>query len=155
MTHDYFFRSAPLAITAEWITVVVAVENEDSKETLGPVRKDKRELLLFVTETGLFLPYMVRGHVLHEDKSSLFTTQTTIGHVTTICRKRNKIIMGDVDGSLIKWIPSESLAESRNLNRGWIRSIRFSPKERTMWAAVLFNDGLDVWEIETVRFFMD
>ena len=143
-------RAVPNATTAEWITVVVASESEDPHDLHSSPRRDKRELLLFVTDNGLFIPYMVRGHVLQMDKSSLFTTQTTIGHVTTMCRKRNKIVMGDVDGSLIKWIPAESQADSKNLNRGWIKSIRFSPKERTMWAAVLFNDGLDVWEIETV-----
>ena len=111
----------------------------------------RQDLILFVDMNGLFQAFKVKGNIVHEDKTSVFATQTTIGHITAMCRKRNKIVMGDVDGSLIKWVPSESTAETKNLNRGWIRSIKFSPKERTMWAAILFNDGLDVWEIETVR----
>ena len=138
-------RSVPHATAAEWVRVV------ESKTTLTEEVKRRQELLLFVDINGLFQAFKVKGNIVHEDKNSAFFTQTTIGHVTTMCRKKNKIIMGDVDGSLIKWLPSDSMAETKNLNRGWIKTIRFSPKERTMWAAILFNDGIDVWEIETVR----
>ncbi|GAU94003.1 hypothetical protein RvY_05852 [Ramazzottius varieornatus] len=138
-------RSVPHATAAEWVRVV------ESKTMLLEEVKRRQELLLFVDMNGLFQAYKVKGNIVHEDKNSAFFTQTTIGHVTTMCRKKNKIIMGDVDGSLIKWLPSDSMAETKNLNRGWIKTIRFSPKERIMWAAILFNDGVDVWEIETME----
>lgn len=142
-------RSVPDATAAEWV-IVVPTTPSSSEESL-PSSKSRKILILFVDLKGLFQVFKVKGNTVHEDKTSVFATQTTIGHVTAMCRRKNKIVMGDVDGSLIKWIPSESMAETRNLNRGWIKSIKFSPKDRTMWAAVLFSDGLDVWEIETVR----
>ncbi|XP_055332678.1 WD repeat-containing protein 11-like [Paramacrobiotus metropolitanus] len=140
-------RSVPHATAAEWVVVLTpAVDDPATSDA-----KVRKELILFVDLKGLFQAFRVKGNIIHEDKSSVFTTQATIGHVTAMCRKRNKIVMGDVDGSLIKWTPSESLAETKNLNRGWIKNIKFAPKDRTMWAAVLFSDGLDVWEIETME----
>lgn len=37
-------------------------------------------------------------------------------------------------------------------NRGWIKKIRFGPGKGNMKILVLFNDGVDVWDVKDVSY---
>ncbi|CAF0830559.1 unnamed protein product [Adineta ricciae] len=108
-------------------------------------KKSSRENFIFTDEYNLLYHFYVEGRTIKEvatvppDHSSSATTDLVL--------KGDYLISGDVDGILQIFNIKLKQNKSFNTRRSPIRKLRFAPGKGNFRAFVLFNDGVDIWDI--------
>ncbi|CAF3780097.1 unnamed protein product [Rotaria magnacalcarata] len=108
-------------------------------------KKLSRENFIFTDEYNLLYHFYVEGRTIKEvatvppDHSSSMATDLVL--------KGDYLLSGDVEG-IIK-IFNIKLKQSKTFNtkRSPIRKVRFAPGKGNFRAFVLFNDGVDIWDV--------
>ncbi|GIY84420.1 WD repeat-containing protein 11 [Caerostris darwini] len=109
-----------------------------------------REHLVFTDTNGQLYHFSVEGNVVKH--GSVIPADQAMGSVTCIAWKGDHIVLGDVDGNLNIWNLKGKVSKGISTHRGWIKKIRFGPGKGNMKILVLYNDGVDVWDVKEVTF---
>ena len=70
-----------------------------------------------------------------------------MGIVSYITWKGDMLVLGDIDGNVNFWDLKAKVSRVSPMHRGAIRRIKFAPGKGNMRMLVLFNDGIEVWDM--------
>ncbi|GAB6023246.1 WD repeat-containing protein 11 [Chamberlinius hualienensis] len=104
-----------------------------------------REVFVFVDADGRLYQFIVEGNTVKDGRQ--LAPQNGFGSITAMSWKSNYLVMGDVDGSLIVMDLRTKTFKSISTSRGWIKKVRFAPGKGNMKILILYNDGVDIWEV--------
>ncbi|KAG8183940.1 hypothetical protein JTE90_006865 [Oedothorax gibbosus] len=121
----------------------------DTDSTLKAVPYTK-EHLVFTDTNGQLYHFWVEGNVVKH--GTVIPADQAMGSVTCIAWKGDNIVLGDVDGNLNIWNLKDKSSKGISTHRGWIKKIRFGPGKGNMKILVLYNDGVDVFDVKDVAF---
>lgn len=71
--------------------------------------------------------------------------------VTSLAFKANQIVLSDMDGCVYLWDLKARSSRNVNTNRGAIKYLRFAPGKTNLKFLILFNDGIDIIDLDQVR----
>ncbi|GFS29359.1 WD repeat-containing protein 11 [Nephila pilipes] len=123
----------------------VGTDGENAPKTVSYTK----EHLVFTDTNGQLYHFSVEGNVV---KHGSVIPADAMGSVTCIAWKGDHIVLGDVDGNLNIWNLKGKVSKGISTHRGWIKKIRFGPGKGNMKILVLYNDGVDVWDVKDVTF---
>ncbi|GFY16613.1 WD repeat-containing protein 11 [Trichonephila clavipes] len=123
----------------------VATDGENTPKAVSYTK----EHLVFTDTNGQLYHFSVEGNVV---KHGSVIPADAMGSVTCIAWKGDHIVLGDVDGNLNIWNLKGKISKGIATHRGWIKKIRFGPGKGNMKILVLYNDGVDVWDVKDVTF---
>ncbi|CAF0850740.1 unnamed protein product [Didymodactylos carnosus] len=106
----------------------------------------QREHFIFTDEYNLLYHFYVEARVIKE--IATVPPDSSSATVTDIALKGDFMLSGDTDGILHIWNIKEKQTRSFPTRRGSIRKVRFAPGKGNYRAFVLFNDGLDIWDLK-------
>ncbi|XP_054721445.1 WD repeat-containing protein 11-like [Uloborus diversus] len=110
----------------------------------------QKENLVFTDTNGMLYHFSVDGNVVKH--GSVIPADQAMGSVSCIAWKGDHIVLGDVDGNLTIWYLKGKVSKGISTHRGWIKKIRFGPGKGNMKILVLYNDGVDVWDVKDASF---
>ncbi|XP_013774548.1 WD repeat-containing protein 11-like [Limulus polyphemus] len=108
-----------------------------------------REHFVFTDTDGQLYHFSVEGNVVRD--GSKIPPDAGMGTITCIAWKSDHIVLGDVDGNLNLWDLKNKVSRGIPTHRGWIKKIRFGPGRGNLKVLVLFNDGVDLWDIKEAQ----
>lgn len=118
---------------------------ESDLHAIETEKKAPRENFIFTDEYNLLYHFYVEGRTIKEvatvppDHSSAATTDLVL--------KGDYLLSGDVDGIIQVFNIKQKQTKSFNTRRNPVRKVRFAPGKGNYRAFVLFNDGVDIWDI--------
>ncbi|RWS04712.1 WD repeat-containing protein 11-like protein [Dinothrombium tinctorium] len=144
-------KHTPLITAVEWSPLYnkKSVDEKDvqvdgtftSESKYSPVKEN-----FVVTNANSELHHFsVEGKVVKQVSSTPDLNGPTI---TSISWKSDHLLLGDADGNLNVWSLKDRVTKAEGTNRGWIKKMRFAPGRGNMKCLILFNDGVDVWDIK-------
>lgn len=117
---------------------------------LRPAIAPWRENFVVTNKKGELFHFSIAGNVVKE--LSKIPPETTINKsVTAIAWKSDHVVLGRNDGSLSVWDLGEKESRTVATMRGAIRRIRFAPGRGNMKIIVLFEEGIEVWDVRCMR----
>ncbi|UYV81446.1 WDR11 [Cordylochernes scorpioides] len=91
---------------------------------------------------GQLYHFIIEGNVIHT--GSFIPPEAGMGSITSLVWKTDQIVMGDADGNLNIWDIKERVSRQGH-------KIKFAPGRGNMRILVLFNDGVDLWDVKQVE----
>ncbi|KAL3863810.1 hypothetical protein ACJMK2_005541 [Sinanodonta woodiana] len=104
-----------------------------------------KEHFVFTDSEGALYHFLVEGSSFSD--ASKIPPENGIGPITWLTWKNDYLVFGDADGQLCVWDLKHKTSRTITTHRGWIKKIRFGPGRGNLKFAVLYNDGVDVWDI--------
>ncbi|UJR35929.1 hypothetical protein I4U23_028670 [Adineta vaga] len=108
-------------------------------------KKSSRENFIFTDEYNLLYHFYVEGRTIKE--VATVPPDHSSSAATDLVLKGDYLLSGDVDGILQVFNIKLKQSKSFNTKRSPIRKLRFAPGKGNFRAFVLFNDGVDIWDI--------
>lgn len=116
-----------------------AVPESDNKTT-------PREHLVYSDIEGSLFHFIIENNTFVD--ASKIPPETNIGTIKCIAWKGDNIIFGDMDGQLSVWDLKLKTQRTMHTKRGCVKRIRFAPGRGNTKFVVLYNDGLDIFELK-------
>ncbi|EDO36880.1 predicted protein [Nematostella vectensis] len=108
-----------------------------------------REHFVCVDANGLLYHFLVEGSTVKD--GSKVQCDSTLGIITTMAWKGDILVLADGDGNLSVWELKARITRLVNTHRGQIKKVKFAPGRGNFKLAVLFNDGMDVWDLHQIE----
>ncbi|CAF3727570.1 unnamed protein product [Adineta steineri] len=119
--------------------------NEPETSPTDHEKKSSRENFIFTDEYNLLYHFYVEGRTIKE--VATVPPDHSSSAATDLVLKGDYLLSGDVDGIIQVFNIKLKQSKSFNTKRSPIRKVRFAPGKGNYRAFVLFNDGVDVWDI--------
>lgn len=119
---------------------------DPNKTDHTPTQSWLREHFVCVDQDRLLYHFLVEGTVVKD--GSKVQCDSTLGLVTYIAWKGDLLVLSDVDGNLSIWELKARITRSIATHRGHIKKIKFGPGRGNNKLAVLFSDGVDIWDLQ-------
>ncbi|KAL5022239.1 hypothetical protein ScPMuIL_001394 [Solemya velum] len=120
--------------------------SETGNSDLKPQTKATgKEHFVYTDSDGTLYHFVVEGNGFTD--ATKIPPESGMGTITWIAWKNDNIAFGDVDGQLCLWDLRSKVSRTTSTHRGWIRKIRFAPGRGNFRFMILYNDGIDVWDV--------
>lgn len=137
-------------VAAEWSPLYSKKVEPADNQSLTPSSNHLKENFVVTNKQGELFQFSVAGSVVREINK--IPPEPTINKpVTSIAWKSGNVVIGQSDGNIN--VRDLDKKESRRMSttRGAIRRIRFAPGRGNMKIILLFDDGLDIWDITKLQ----
>lgn len=137
-------------VAAEWSPlyskkVEPANQSRDSKGS-APLREN----FVVTNKMGELFHFSIAGNIVKEI-SKIPPESTMNKAVTAIAWKSDHVILGQTNGNISVWDLEQKESRTMCTMRGSIKKIRFAPGRGNMKVLLLFEDGVDIWDIRRLR----
>lgn len=105
-----------------------------------------KEHIVFTDTNGQLYHFTIEGNIVRD--GSRIPPDAGMGSITAIVWKADKIVLSDVDGNLNLWDIKCKISSRIPTHRGWIKKIQFGPGRGNMKILLLYNDGVDLWNVD-------
>ncbi|CAF0755920.1 unnamed protein product [Rotaria sordida] len=123
--------------------------NRTSKEAENALsdheKKTARENFIFTDEYNLLYHFYVEGRTIKE--VATVPPDHSSSAATDLVLKGDYLLSGDIDGVIQIFNIKLKQSKTFNTRRSPIRKVRFAPGKGNFRAFILFNDGVDIWDI--------
>lgn len=124
--------------------------SEPSQTHRGSRAAPWRENFVVTNKKGELFHFSIAGNVVKE--LSKIPPETTVNKsVTAIAWKSDHVVLGRNDGSLSVWDLGEKESRTVATMKGSIKRIRFAPGRGNMKIVVLFEEGMEIWDVRRMR----
>ncbi|XP_053406773.1 WD repeat-containing protein 11-like [Mercenaria mercenaria] len=104
-----------------------------------------KEHFVYTDSDGTLYHFLVEGNSFTD--ASKIPPESGMGSVTWLAWKGDYLAFGDADGQLCLWDLKAKTSRTNSTHRGWIKKIRFAPGRGNFKFLVLYNEGVDIWDI--------
>ncbi|XP_052771962.1 WD repeat-containing protein 11-like [Mya arenaria] len=104
-----------------------------------------KEHFVYTDADGILYHFLVEGNSFTD--ASKIPPESGMSSITWLAWKGDFLLFGDADGQLCLWDLKAKQARTNSTHRGWIKKVRFAPGRGNFKFLVLYNDGVDVWDI--------
>ena len=105
-----------------------------------------KEHFIYTDSDGTLYHFAVEGSSFAE--ASKIPSESGMGTITWVAWKADFLVFGDADGQLCVWDLRAKTSRTNSTHRGWIKKIRFAPGRSHFKFLILYNDGVDVWDLK-------
>ncbi|KAK3585480.1 hypothetical protein CHS0354_003328 [Potamilus streckersoni] len=133
-----------VASLQEGMTLSSSSQSESTNSDAKSQEKSK-EHFVFTDSEGALYHFIVEGSGF--TSASKIPPENGLGTITWLSWKNDYLVFGDGDGQLCLWDLRLKTSRTTSTHRGWIKKIRFAPGRGNFKFSVLYNDGVDVWEV--------
>lgn len=109
-----------------------------------------RENFVVTNKMGELFHFSITGNVVKEI-SNIPPESTMNKAVTAIAWKSDYVILGQINGNINVWDLKNKESRTMCTMRGNIKKVRFAPGRGNMKILLLFEDGVDIWDIKRLR----
>lgn len=109
-----------------------------------------RENFVVTNKMGELFHFSIAGNVVKEI-SKIPPESTMTKAVTAIAWKSDHVVLGRNDGNLSVWDLTQKESRTVSTMRSSIRKIRFAPGRGNMKILILFENGVDIWDVRRLR----
>ena len=142
------------AITAiEWSPLYnKRIENslQMTASTAQTFHLHSKENFVVTNISGELFHFSIEGNIVKEITNIPPDTDMS-ATITCIAWKSDQVLLGDAVGNLNAWDLKRKVSKIEPTHRGPIKRIRFGPGRGNMKFLVLFNDGVDIWDIKDFK----
>jgi len=125
------------------------LENKHGLTDPTKTNSKTKEHLVFTDSDGTVYHYVVEGPSLRD--GSKVPPEAGMSTISYIAWKTDILVLGDIDGNLNLWDLKAKVSRVFNTNRGAIKRIKFAPGKGNMKVIVLFNDGIEIWDVQEAK----
>ncbi|CAF2904464.1 unnamed protein product [Rotaria sp. Silwood2] len=119
--------------------------NESENTSNDHEKKLSRENFIFTDEYNLLYHFYVEGRTIKE--VATVPPDHSSSAATDLVLKGDYLLSGDIDGIIQIYNIKLKQSKTFNTRRSPIRKVRFAPGKGNFRAFILFNDGVDIWDI--------
>ena len=105
-----------------------------------------KEHFIYTDSDGTLYHFAVEGSSFVD--ASKIPSESGMGTITWVAWKADFLVFGDADGQLCVWDLRAKTSRTNSTHRGWIKKIRFAPGRSHFKFLILYNDGVDVWDLK-------
>lgn len=109
-----------------------------------------KENFVVTNTNGELYHFSIEGNVAKEI-SCIPPDNSMNGNITCIAWKSDQVVIGDADGNINVWDLKKKSSKSEPSHRSWIKKIRFGPGRGNMKFLILYNDGVDIWDVKEFK----
>lgn len=113
---------------------------------------NSKENFVTTNSTGELYHFSIEGNIVKEISCIPPETNDTVT-VTYVTWKSDKVVIGSADGNINVWDLKKKCSFSESTHRSWIRKIRFGPGRGNKKILILFNDGVDIWDVDEFKLY--
>lgn len=133
-------------VAAEWNPLYSKKIDEADGQSKSPLREN----FVVTNRVGELFHFSIAGTTVKEI-SKIPPETTATKTVTAIAWKSDHVVLGRNDGSISVWDLSQKESRTISTLRGTIKKIRFAPGRGNMKILILFEDGVDIWDVRRLR----
>lgn len=131
-----------------------AYHTKDNQETTTSTTTSSnaplKENFVVINKQGELFHFSIAGSLVKE--ISRIPPESSIDKpVTAIAWKSDHIVLGQNNGNINVWDLEKKESRTMCTMRGSIKRIRFAPGRGNMKILLLFDDGVDIWDIKKLR----
>lgn len=142
-------------VAAEWSPLyntrgdsnTISASTSTNQQTVKP---PLRENFVVTNKMGELFHFSIAGNVVKEI-SKIPPESTTTKAVTAIAWKSDHVVLGRNDGNLSVWDLIQRESRTVSTMRSSIKKIRFAPGKANMKILILFDNGVDIWDVKRLR----
>ena len=105
-----------------------------------------KEHFIYTDSDGTLYHFAVEGNGFVD--ASKIPSESGMGTITWVAWKADYLVFGDADGQLCVWDLRAKTSRTNSTHRGWIKKIRFAPGRSHFKFLILYNDGVDIWDLK-------
>ena len=105
-----------------------------------------KEHFIYTDSDGSLYHFAVEGNGFVD--ASKIPSESGMGTITWVAWKADFLVFGDADGQLCVWDLRAKTSRTNSTHRGWIKKIRFAPGRSHFKFLILYNDGVDIWDLK-------
>lgn len=145
-------RLTILRVISKFSSLITAVEwsslyNKSKKNADGKSMPIKENFVITNSESELY-HFSVLGNNVKEISS---TPDLNNNSITSIAWKSDQLVLGDAEGNISIWYLKAKIYKSISTDRGTIRKIRFGPGRGNLRCLILYNDGVDIFDLKDLQ----
>ncbi len=145
------------AITAiEWSPLynkrIENVNSNDKSNTNDSVlhHLPSKENFVVTNKNGELYHFSIEGNIVKEITCIPPDTEMNV-NITCIAWKSDQVLLGDAVGNINVWDLKKKISRAEPTHRGSIKKLRFGPGRGNMKFLILYNDGVDIWDIKELK----
>eukprot|EP00092_Neocalanus_flemingeri_P029430 GFUD01031956.1.p1 GENE.GFUD01031956.1~~GFUD01031956.1.p1 ORF type:complete len:979 (+),score=386.47 GFUD01031956.1:514-3450(+) len=108
-----------------------------------------KEHIVLTDHDGQLYHFTVEGHTIKD--GTKIPAETGLGTITCICWKSDMIVRGDTEGNVNIWNMKTRQSKNIHTGRGKVKRICFSPGKNNMKILVLYEDGVQIWDVKELE----
>ncbi|RWS12092.1 WD repeat-containing protein 11-like protein, partial [Leptotrombidium deliense] len=145
-------KHSPVITAVEWSPLYnkKVMDMKENSEPKSPLLSEVKENFVVTNANRKSHHFSVEGNVVKQISS---TPDLNCPNITSIAWKSDHLVLGDADGNLSIWYLKGRVTKAESTHRGWIKKMRFAPGRGNMKCLILFNDGVDIWDIKDVKLY--
>ena len=124
------------------------IDNNSSKAI--PFHLHSKENFVITNTTGELYHFSTEGNIVKEI-TCIPPDSEMSANITCIAWKSDQVLLGDATGNLNVWDLKKKVSKIEPTHRGAIKKIRFGPGRGNMKFLILYNDGVDIWDIKDFK----
>lgn len=115
-----------------------------------PYQLHSKENFVITNSTGELYHFSIEGNIVKEITCIPPDTEMS-ANITCIAWKSDQVLLGDAAGNLNVWDLKKKVSKIEPTHRGAIKKLRFGPGRGNMKFMILYNDGVDIWDIKDFK----
>ena len=124
-------------------TPMIEKINQEASQTVN-----HKESFVCIDENGLMYSFCVEANAI-KDGGKLLPDEAFSMNYTNMALKKELIIFGDVDGTMIKWDIKNKQSHNYPLKKGEAKKVKFAPGKENLLLLMQFADSIDIIEANT------
>lgn len=142
-------------VAAEWSPLYNTrgdtTTTESSNQTVKKIPAPPlRENFVVTNKMGELFHFSIAGNIVKEI-SKIPPESTMTKAVTAIAWKSDHVVLGRNDGNISVWDLTQKESRTVSTMRSSIKKIRFAPGRGNMKILILFENGVDIWDVKRLR----
>jgi WD40 repeat protein len=123
--------------------------NTNTNDSVGHQLPSKENFVV-TNKNGELYHFSIEGNIVKEITCIPPDTEMNV-NITCIAWKSDQVLLGDGIGNVNVWDLKKKISRAEPTHRGSIKKLRFGPGRGNMKFLILYNDGVDIWDIKELK----